>query len=309
MPFGDTGPPAQISGVTGEPDPTETPESELRGVLVDVIGAAIQRELRARGEELGEFRGTVDSFYFTWENAMADEINLTLDQGNDLAATIARVFPGGDALDGDILGALRGTSEWYTTPDGIDALVDQAWDVYRVQWPEIGARARPTVSSGGGGGGSSAPTPGEIRNQFDLDQLADQVSSIWRTLVLEDAPDPRGLASEYVEAIVATGGEKALDFATFVKNRARQTLRYQSIYAEKPEAMSEEAFLQPYFNSAQQVLRPVNAAGVAVGGAQFGASAGAFADRLRRSNEHRTSSNFINELQGRLENLNEVFKG
>jgi hypothetical protein len=104
-------------------------------------------------------------------------------------------------------------------------------------------------------------------------------------------------------------GKKKIDFDTFIRNKARETARYASIYRSKPDALTEEQFLQPYYQSALQIVRPDNADEVAIGGAQFGSDASTFAARLRRTDESTSSSNFINELEQRMTGLNNLFKG
>ncbi|NIV28236.1 MAG: hypothetical protein GWN58_01620, partial [Anaerolineae bacterium] len=75
----------------------------------------------------------------------------------------------------------------------------------------------------------------------------------------------------------------------------------------KPESMSEEQYLAPYFQSAMQVVRPEQADEIAIQGAQFGASSSAFAARLQRENV--SAAPFMQDLQRRLTDINEVFRG
>ena len=72
---------------------------------------------------------------------------------------------------------------------------------------------------------------------------------------------------------------------------------------------SEEDYLLPYFAAAQQLSRPNAAGGIAISGAQFGASAQSFGQRLRRTKTATSSAPFLNELEGRLRHLNGVLKG
>lgn len=161
----------------------------------------------------------------------------------------------------------------------------------------------------GRGGGSRRPTEEEIRNQFDIDALARAATNLWRSNLLEEPDDARKLARSYVDAVVATGAEKQIDFEEFIRGKIEATDRFASIYRSKPESMAPEQYLSPYFNAALGVLRPDNADEVAIGGAQFGADAATFSARLQRSDEFTGSSNFVNQLEGRMRTVNQVFRG
>lgn len=277
--------------------------------LFEGIADTVERALVSVGNQMGQPPTVMQSFFQTHLNDMVQTVQDRLVHAQIQDRNIRNLM--GDRFNEDVadvdFSTIRGTSSWFGTVDGINDLVSSAWGVYRQAWPDLPASFMP--SGGGGRGGPRKPTPTEIRNRFDLDQLAEGVQDMWRGMLLTEHDDPRGLASEYVEAVVATAGEKTIDFASFVRQRARQTPRHASIYRNKPKSLSEEAYIQPYFQSAQQVLRPRNAAAAAIGGAQFGASGGVFADRLRRSNENRTSSNFIAGLEARMQDVSEVLRG
>ncbi len=162
---------------------------------------------------------------------------------------------------------------------------------------------------GRGGGGRTGPTAQEIRDQFDIEELSEAAANLWRGMLLTDDADTRGMAKAYIDAMVAGKGKKKIDFVEFIRNKAKATDRYASIYRNKPDSMSEEQYLAPYFQSAMQVVNPHDADEIAIGGAQFGASSEAFAARLRRSEAATGSAPFINELQERLGALNRLFKG
>lgn len=213
-------------------------------------------------------------------------------------------FPGYEGVN---VFTTPGTEEWMAgNPDGQINTVEKLWGelekIYPILGPSPGGRTTKTT-------GPRRATASEIRNRYDTTQLAGSVNDIWRLLLLESNPRAKQMATEYVEAIVATRGEKAIDFETFVREKAKKTTRYKSIYRKKPDSHSEEQFLQPYFQAAQQRLRPQNAAGVAIGGAQFGADASAFNERLNRSNENVTSAPFIQQLGARVESLKGLLKG
>ena len=200
-------------------------------------------------------------------------------------------------------------NQFLNTERGFKTLMGYArnWWAARIN-PEL---TKVWSSSGGSGRGrgSSGPTAQDIRNQFDVAQLAKQVEDMWFTYLLDEAPNPREIASEYVNEIVRTRGEKKIDFKTFVEQKIEKTPRFASIMKNKPAGMNPAQYLQPYFQRAQQVLRPDDAVAASVGGAQFGADAATFDERLRRSNEFRTSAPFMESIEGRLRSLKGVLKG
>jgi len=160
-----------------------------------------------------------------------------------------------------------------------------------------------------GGGGRSGPSAEDIRNSYDIDQLSDQINEMSRGLLLEENPNARAMASSYVDVMVKSRRQKKVDFATFVRSEIEETDRYKSIYANKPDHLAAEEYMTPYITAAHQMARPNAAPSIAIGGAQFGASGSQFAARLQRTNSNVTSSRFVNELEGRLTSLKDVFKG
>lgn len=171
----------------------------------------------------------------------------------------------------------------------------------------------PRVSGGGSGRrgsgrGRGGPTADEIRAQFDLDQLSEEVNKMYRAYLLTDSPSARGIATAYVDAIVKNPDQK-LDFQTFVLNRIRGEARHKSIYRNKPDSVDEIEYLRPYMQSAMSMLRPQNAEEAAIGGAQFGADPNAFAARLMRSDEVTGSAPFINAMEQRVSSVSKVFRG
>lgn len=160
-----------------------------------------------------------------------------------------------------------------------------------------------------GSSGARGPTPDEIRAQFDLDELAQGATKLWQGWLLEEPADPRGIARAYVDTIVSTMGEQEVDFTEFVRARAKDTARWASIYKNKPEAMAEEQYLQPYFQSASQILRPQEAADAAIRGAQFGASGQAFQQSLNRSDTVTGSAPYISALQDKMSAVSGILKG
>jgi hypothetical protein len=195
------------------------------------------------------------------------------------------------------------------SPDGLNAMTEWA-----ISWLS-GKTGFPLITDsgggggGGGGGGAKGPTAEEIRDQYDLAQLANNVDDMSRGLVLAEHRDAKGLARKYVDAVVDTKAEKVIDFETFVRADIEKTSRYKSIYANKPESVKAENYIAPYLNAAMSMVRPHDADEIAIGGAQFGASADQFRQRLNRDDAVTGSSTFISGLEGRLEELNGVFKG
>jgi len=278
--------------------------------IIDGVLNTMEDDLVRWGNENGYNSEAMKGFMDAIASQLAIGVNSQFRQGleydQEISSFLTDEITGSDAFQQI---NLRGSFDYYFTPDGLMELVDNAWSQAQGIWSGLGDRPTGDPVGSGGGGGRRSPTPEEIRNQYDLDQLTNDVNSLWRTWLLEEHSNPRKLASDYVEAIVATKGEKAIDFQTFVRSRAQSTSRWASVYRKKPQSMSEEQFLQPYFAAASQVLRPKNAAGVAIGGAQFGADAGSFQANLARQNENVTSAPFINGIQERLSAVKGLFKG
>lgn len=208
---------------------------------------------------------------------------------------------------------LRQGSEYLTTTtEGFTQLLNHARQFFNMRitgldkWYQRGGMSTVNLNRDSG---SRSLTPQEIRQKFDLDQLADRATALWRSYLLDEPTDARAMAKAYVDAVVDTKGEQVIDFDTFISKKVKDTTRYASVYRNKPESVGEQEYLQPYFQAASQVLRPENAAGAAIGGAQFGASAEAFGARLGRSNEVRTSAPFINSMEERMRSIGKVFRG
>lgn len=211
-------------------------------------------------------------------------------------------------------GSFAPPPDYLSSPQGFEF-------VYKMAVNYLGARDKRLLSrpgqlaggtsgggGGGGGGGSRMPTADEIRANFDLDQLSSAVNDIYRGLILDDAKDPRGIASAYVEAIVRNPQQK-LDFQSFVEKQAMATPRFASIYRNKPAALSPQQYIQPFLQAALQTVRPNDAAKIATGGAQMGADPNAYRARLARTNAQTTSAPFIAGLEQRLHSLKGVLKG
>jgi len=165
-----------------------------------------------------------------------------------------------------------------------------------------------------GGSGSGRPTAAQLRNMFDIDQLTEDASKMWGAYLLEDSKDARSIANEYVDAIVASGGQQELDYQTFVLNKIRATNRHSLLYQNKPEGMDELQYVAPYAQAATSVIGGGGQAGrtandVAASGAALGASSSAFSSRLARTPEHQQSQGFINGLEQRVRDVKNVLRG
>ena len=166
----------------------------------------------------------------------------------------------------------------------------------------------------GSGSGSRRPTASDIRNMFDEDELTEAAHKMWGAYLVEDNPEARNIAREYINAIVASGGEQELDFQTFVLNKIRGDARHNMLYRNKPEGMDELQYITPYTQAAATVIggagRPgATANDVAAGGAALGATSDAFRDRLARTPQHQQTKGFINGLEQRVRDVKNVLRG
>jgi len=166
----------------------------------------------------------------------------------------------------------------------------------------------------GGGGGRRKPTAGEIRAMFDEDQLTEAVNDMWGAYLVEDAPNARAIAANYIDAIVATGGEQEIDFETYVLGKIRATNRHKLVYRNKPAGIDELQYISPYVQSATTVIggggrSGATASDVAAGGAALGASGAAFSDRLARTPQHQQTKGYINELEQRVRDVKDILRG
>jgi len=283
-----------VDFLTGEADPT---------AWMDNLAAIMLREIRASADAIGESKEYANQVFESQWGPLLQRIDRELIQGRATSSL------GRTALSG-----LEGSYpvEYWMTGSGFNRITDFARAVVQSNNSELAGAwetgtGSTTRSSGGGGG--RLPTESEIRAQFDLDQLAAAAQNRWRGTLLDEMKDPRGLAREYVDAIVAGKGQQKIDFDTFVDKRIEGTSRFASIYRNKPKSMSNAQFLQPYFQSAQQVLGASDeAASVAIGGAQFGASGQAFQARLDRTDAATSGAPFINNLEARMTDLRKVFR-
>lgn len=187
-----------------------------------------------------------------------------------------------------------------------------AWNVLEENLPALG-RYDPFISDFGLSGGSrgSGKAPKDIRKNFDIEELTIAANNLWRGYLLEEGPDMRAVAKEYVERVVADP-EQRLDFDTFVYGKLKNTARYAMMYGNKPEGMSEAQFIQPYLQAAQQVIGPgfgdqLNA--TAIGGARLHASPAAFSERLKRTDQALSSVGFFQHAGNALQSVSRLFQG
>ena len=174
--------------------------------------------------------------------------------------------------------------------------------------------SQPPGKPSSGSGRARGPTAQEIRNMFDVDQLTDAANTIWQGWLVEDAPEARKLAKAYVDEVVRTKGENEIDFQTFITNKIKKTNRYGLIYQNKPDGLSEQQYLQPYVQSARQIMgggqgQETAVADVATGGAALGASGDAFGQRLNRTAGVQNSSGFISGMEDRVRGVSNLLRG
>ena len=145
---------------------------------------------------------------------------------------------------------------------------------------------------------------------FDVDQLTDAATNIWRAYNVEEPAKAKQLAQSYIDTIVATRGEKEIDFETFVVNQVKKSDRYKVLYQNKPDGITELAYIQPFVQSATMVMGGGNAMNdVVAGGAALGANADSFRGRLARTDEAKNTTSFTNDLENRMRAVKGVLRG
>lgn len=279
--------------------------------ILDNLEDMFMDELQKQMEGLGYPREAGFQAFDHWSQEYGGWIDSWLQQANKTRDNFSRMMPGMDAEGFASVQASQtmGMDYFLGTLEGFEQMVQRGWDFWRQRIPGLGEFGQFTKPKRPPGGGRRRLSAQDIRNSFDLDQLTDATRGIWQQMVLDEPDNARSIAQSYIDAVVAVRAEKEIDFKTFVKNKARETGRYKTIYKNKPSALSEEQFLLPYHQSAMKVARPEEAADIAIGGAQFGASSSAFAQRLRRTDAATSSAPFVNELQNRLSDLRGVLRG
>lgn len=269
------------------------------GDVINNVGKVILSELRGAADALGQNPIVFEQLFEQFEREFWTDVSRDVFQNFMLRDP--SLLEGGNNFgffEGDL-----DAMNFLTTPEGFNELLTYSRWWWGSKIPGV-ADVWGGTSSPSGGSGS-----GRARPSFDLAQLANRVTDLYRAYLMTEPEGARGKAQAYVDAVLRNP-DQPLDFDTFILGHyIQKEARYASIYRDKPESMSEQQFLGPYVSLASQVLRPKNQASAAIGGAQFGASAQQFQDRLTRSNEFRTSSPFLNSLEGRMRSLRGVLKG
>lgn len=254
----------------------------------------LNTDLIAVGKTMGESPQVMTAFLSNnWERILND-INT-----NFLQTQMTGLD--GQPIDGNV---------FLSTVPGLKAIFNRAKGQLQSQWSDLtNAWAALGTTSPGGGGGGGGMSAQDIRNQFDVEQLANAAQGTWRSLLLDEMEDPRGVARAYIEQVVKTGGKQKMDFETYVIQRAKNTARYSAIYKNKPASMSEAQFLMPYFNAAQQMVGSTDeAASLGIEGARVGASSAGFQARLARTDANTKSAPFISGMENRMRDVRKVFR-
>jgi len=203
-------------------------------------------------------------------------------------------------------------AKFYQT-QGLTSLINIAFKWFTNKIPALrglDAFTDPGGSSGGGGGGGSGMTAADIRAQFDLDQLSNEVSKMTRAYLLTEPKDPRGIARAFVEAVVANPAQK-LDFNTFVQGRLQADPRWSTIYKLKPKSMDPLQYVSQYTQAATQMLGSnsgVDWSEQAFNAAGLGADPQAWNSRLQRSDRYTAQAPFVAKLQQRVSGLRHVLR-
>ncbi len=270
-------------------------ERRVSGVILD--------EIYDWGTVLGIPEAQLDQVYQQFEADMIKYLRFDV-----IGAAEANTRKMLDLNDASFVETGQGTQiggDWFTgTGDGFQALLERARGFIGKNTP-VDFSIKPP----GGGRGSRGLTAKEIRDKFDITELTEAVNQMNRGLVLENHKSPKAVARAYVEAIVKTGGKSKIDFQTYVRENIKKTGRYKSIYRSMPEHMEPEDYLGAYAQATQGVVSGDEAADIAIGGAQFGATAEDFGQRLKRTDAVTGSAPFITGLESRMAGLKELFRG
>lgn len=169
-----------------------------------------------------------------------------------------------------------------------------------------------STSSSRSGGGTRKPTAGEIRANFDIDALARKAQEMARAYMVEDIPNARSLATQYVDAIVATGGEQDIEFNNFILSRFEQTSRWKTIHRNRPDGVDPLEYIRPYAQAALGALggnRGKGIGDVAGQGATLGASAATFNARLLHEEAVQNTSGFMSKVGEKLGSVKGILGG
>ncbi len=260
-------------------------------------------------EEFGVSKFALDAYIRDNMQLALDYINKNVMKPNSILAGRINKFEGG----GQSPFTYRGEQNWVPeTPSDWDQIWQAGMAAFSMQ---LGFDlSSPPSKANSTGRGSRGPTAQEIRNMVDVDQLTDAANTIWQGWLVEDAPEARKLAKAYVDEVVRTKGENEIDFQTFITNKIKKTNRYGLIYQNKPDGVSEQQYLQPYVQSARQIMgggqgQETAVSDVAVGGAALGASGDAFGARLNRTAGVQNSAGYISGLEDRVRGVSNLLRG
>jgi len=152
---------------------------------------------------------------------------------------------------------------------------------------------------------------GRGKLSFDRAQVGETIREGWRTLMLEEPGNLKGLVSEYIGEANAfyqsEGGQKNLE--AWLLGRMRQSPRYGMLYGRKDPSMSETDWLRSFDTSAFG-LRAEDATAQQIRGMSSGAAPASFQQSVEQSRDvealgqGRFSQRFANHINqlGRLQN-------
>lgn len=211
------------------------------------------------------------------------------------------------------VGTVNPTSMWRPdTPQDWE----QVWNAGLLYFSAQAGVDLASIGSGSGRGrrGARGPSAQDIRNMFDEEQLTDAVQSMWGAYLLEDTKEARKIAKNYIEAHVSSGGQKEIDFETYVKGRMEGTPRWKQIYQNKPEGVDALQYIGPYVAMTSNMIGGGSGnkqlqGDLVAGGAALGASQDAFANRLKRTDQHTASSGFINGIENKVRSVANILRG
>lgn len=276
------------------------------------IQTQLAADLRAFAEKAGYPAFTLDSWLRDQMDSLmrwVEPFVLTQDALNEIRASIPEGSAGGPAT--------AVTAPFYEglanphVPEGLTHIYGLLRDKIAIQFPGFSGDTG-GGAGGGGGGGSRLPTSSEIRQMYDMDQLTDQAQKLARAYLVEDHPDPRGIAKAYVDAVVSSKGQQKIDFTTFVKGRLERTPRWQQIQRGNKTGIDPLEYVSRYAQQALQTLggnRGQGIGDVAAEGAALGGAPGTFQKRLEREDAVRNQSTFISGLEKRISGIANVLRG
>ena len=161
---------------------------------------------------------------------------------------------------------------------------------------------------GGGGGRGGGLTAADIRSSFDLTQLSSRANELSRAFLIQELDNPRSIAKAYVDAVVSDPNQK-LDYDTFVTEQLKKDPRWNIIMGNRPEGMDPQAYAQHYAQQIFQVLGGGPEANqIAFEQAALGSSNAGVAGRLERTRANRSSSNYVNNMESRLQSVSELLR-